>query len=230
MPRLTSRAVRGARKRAQPETVAITWAPRVARDKVRRLYESDARGLLDEELLEDVGISFFMRCEAILKVKAAREGLVECPRCARGGTTTRIPRRPYTGDFRAEPIRCPVCSWRTTWGEYSTSFRKAQLHSGGAVPAFEAYLRDYPRAGNPRDRMLAVDRLIHEFHYSLRQFPGHPTRPAAVNIIEGKMSGVVAFLDELTYGPGFPKVLEERRAEWRARIAAMKRGLPRSGK
>ena len=31
------------------------WAPRVPQDKVRRLYETDARGIYDDELIDDVG-------------------------------------------------------------------------------------------------------------------------------------------------------------------------------
>ena len=205
----------------------VTWAARVPREKIRRLYESDARGLLDEELLDDVGISLYVRCDDILTVKAAREGAVKCPRCARLGRTTMLPRLRHKGDVRDQPIRCPDCSWRTTWGEYAKSFKRAQLHSGGAVPAFETYLREYPRARSPKEKLLVVDRLIHEFHYSLRQFPDHPTRPAAVNLIEGKMTAVIAFLDELTYGSELPRAVRERQAAWKAKVAEMKRGLPR---
>ena len=35
----------------------IEWAPRVSKKKIRKLYESEATGLLDETLLDDVGIS-----------------------------------------------------------------------------------------------------------------------------------------------------------------------------
>jgi len=214
----------------RPRVLAdVTWAARVPREKIRRLYESDARGLLDDELLDDVGISLYMRCDDILTVKAAREGAVKCPRCARLGRTTMLPRQHHKGDVRDQPIRCPDCSWRTTWGEYAKSFKRAQLHSGGAVPAFETYLREYPRARSPKEKLLVVDRLIHEFHYSLRQFPDHPTRPAAVNLIEGKMTAVIAFLDELTYGSELPRAVRERQAEWKAKVAAMRRGLRHPG-
>ena len=140
-----------------------------------------------------------------------------------------LPRQHHKRDVRDQPIRCPDCSWRTTWGEYAKSFKRAQLHSGGAVPAFETYLREYPRARSPKEKLLVVDRLIHEFHYSLRQFPDHPTRPAAVNLIEGKMTAVIAFLDELTYGSKLPRDVRERQAEWKAKVAEMRRGPPRAG-
>ena len=59
----------------------IRWAPRVRPDKLRQLYLSDARGLLDLELLEDVGINLYCRCESILVVSDAAEGKVVCVLC-----------------------------------------------------------------------------------------------------------------------------------------------------
>jgi hypothetical protein len=50
------------------------WARRVARDKVRRLYESDAQGRLDVELLDDVGYGFYVRCRDMFQVAQARYG------------------------------------------------------------------------------------------------------------------------------------------------------------
>ena len=41
------------------------------RDKIRRLYESEAQWLLDEELLEDVGFMLYLRCRDILTILEA---------------------------------------------------------------------------------------------------------------------------------------------------------------
>ncbi len=57
------------------------WPPRVKKSALRRLYESEAAGLMDEELLEDVGITLWMRCRAILDVARAVAGQVICPHC-----------------------------------------------------------------------------------------------------------------------------------------------------
>ena len=62
--------------------------------------------------------------------------------------------------------------------------------------------------------MLTIDRLIHEFHYSLRAQPDLPCRPVGVNLIQGKLGDVVRFLDELTYGQRTTEGLEENRAAW----------------
>ena len=60
--------------------------------------------------------------------------------------------------------------------------------------------------------MLAIDRLIHEFHYSLRADPSMPTRPAAVNLIEGRLTDIVPFLDALSAGAITPEMVATRRA------------------
>ena len=36
------------------------WAPRVPREKIWRLYRSDAKGIRDEELVDDVGITLIL--------------------------------------------------------------------------------------------------------------------------------------------------------------------------
>ncbi|MGI6704943.1 MAG: hypothetical protein ACOX6S_01330 [Clostridia bacterium] len=39
-----------------------TWAPKVNPNKIRRLYQQDAKGILDDELLDDVGYSLYGSC------------------------------------------------------------------------------------------------------------------------------------------------------------------------
>jgi hypothetical protein len=98
------------------------WSPRVPREKLRRLYESEARGMIDEDLLV---------------------------------------------------------------------------------------------ARTPVEKMLAIDRLIHEFHYSAKVRPDQPTRPAGVNLIEGNLASVITFLDELGgLTPELPGVASTRH-QWR---------------
>ncbi len=200
----------------------IQWAPRVPKWKIRRLYESEAKGLLDEELLVDVGLTLLLRCQDILTIKEAKHGRVKCPRCARGRQNTIIERafRKSGGDVREEVLACPQCSWQITWGEYALSFKRKQLNSGGATEAFEAYVKNYHGARTVREKMLVIDRLIHEFHYSLRQQPDLPTRPVGVNLIQGKVGDVVQFLDDLTYGDTTPKEMKGAQAKWRSEMGA----------
>lgn len=47
-----------------------------------------------------------------------------------------------------------------------------------------------------------------------------PTRPVAVNLIEGRMSEVVAFLDDLSYGEKSTPGTRENLGEWNKNIEA----------
>ncbi len=182
----------------------IEWGRRVPKWKLRRLYESDAQGLLDEELLDEVGSILLQRCSDILKVYDAQHGCVHCARCDRQGIVTFIERPCRKGDPRDVLLTCPVCGWQITWGEYHLSFKRQQLNPGGAVDVFRAFIQTYGQAASPSARMFAIDRLIHEFHYSYRGLPDIPTRPVGVNLIEGKLEDVIAFLDGLTFGSDTP--------------------------
>ena len=96
----------------------IRWSPRIITWKVRRLYESDAKGMLDEEHLDDVGIALLLRCRDILTIDEAKCGRVRCPRCAKRRQHTIIARAPRArkSDVRDEVLVCPKCDWQITWG------------------------------------------------------------------------------------------------------------------
>ena len=51
----------------------IRWGRRVPKWKIRRLYELDARGIVDEELIDDVGVTVFERCRSILTMREDTE-------------------------------------------------------------------------------------------------------------------------------------------------------------
>ncbi len=199
----------------------IEWGKRVPKWKLRRLYESDAQGRLDEDLLNDVGFALLERCRDILKVDSAQHGQVHCPRCERNGQATLIMRPTVKGDPRDAVLTCPVCGWQITWGDYHLSFKRKQLNPGGAVDTFAAFVQTFPQASTVQAKMVAIDRLIHEFHYSYRFLPDLPTRPVGVNLIEGNLEDVIAFLDELTFGDSSWKenlanfrTVNERIHEW----------------
>ena len=177
----------------------IQWPPRISKEKIRRLYQSDALGLLDEELLDDVGTLLYQRCLAIFTVYEAGQGRVRCPRCDRQGRETIIPRTKQSAP-EEEQITCSVCGWSVTWKEYHGSYKRRQLNLGGAADAFRDFVQGWPAARTPQAKMTAVDRLIHAFHYSLLRYPDLPTRPAGLNLINGHLEDTIQFLDELTFG------------------------------
>lgn len=199
--------------RQQPDE--IRWTPRVSKRQIRRLYEADAQGMVDEALLDEVGTTLFARCQDILTVKEARLGRVQCPRCAAQRRQSTIVRACAGHGADDEVLVCTQCGWQMTWGGYRQSFKHKQLHSGGATEWFERYVRSYPHARTAREKMLAIDELIHAFHCSLRQQPDLPTRPVCVNLIAGKVTDVVQFLDELSYGEGTRPEMRQKREEWR---------------
>jgi hypothetical protein len=170
----------------------IRWAPKVRQEKLWKLYQSDAQGILDEDLLNQVGFALLARCGSIFMIT---EGKVTCPRC---GTIFLV--RPPLTRGSPEPILCPSegCGWLVTGEEYDLSIRHRELHIGKAGAAFAAYLDAYPRAKTPQERMLAIDQLIHAFHWDTKA--KLPNRPAGNNLIEGSLPQVIDLLDRLSFG------------------------------
>jgi hypothetical protein len=106
-----------------------------------------------------------------------------------------------------------------TWHAYHRTFQRRQLNPGGAVTYFETFVRQYPALREPRGKVLAIDRLLHEFHYSNKKAPDQPTRPAGVNLIVGDLEEVVKFLDELS-GMDLPQEIRSTEQEWRRKYSS----------
>jgi hypothetical protein len=179
------------------------WAPRVPQRKIRRLYENDALGLYDDELIDEVGYSLFARCESFIVANQAVHGQALCPRCSAVVS--------HSGS-KDETLRC-TCGWALTWGAYFETIQHKQL--SGAEPVirlFQKFVDRFPSACSARCKMLLIDRLIHGFHWYYKT--NKPTRPVAVNLIEGRLRQVMDFLDELTYGQKSTPGLAETKAEW----------------
>jgi hypothetical protein len=186
----------------------IRWAPRVPQALIRRLYQTEGAGRLDEDLLEQVGIALFARCESIVKATEAHRGRVGCPSCA----TSVVDEGRERFRDKEKLLTCPACGWSTTWGVVLKSLQGKELVGGAAEPFFRTYVERYPRARSPREKVLLIDSLLHEFHSSIRF---GDVRPAAVNVIEGKMRSVMALLDELA---GFTSTPGQE--SWRERAPA----------
>jgi hypothetical protein len=79
---------------------------------------------------------------------------------------------------------------------------------------------EFRRARGPRQKMLAIDRVIHALHESLDQVW---TTPASVNLIEGTRDEVIEFLDSLAYGDTADPAMRSRKEQWRAKMADSER-------
>jgi predicted RNA-binding Zn-ribbon protein involved in translation (DUF1610 family) len=184
----------------------IRWSPKVQQDKIRRLYETDARGLMDEHLVDEVGIALLLRCQSILMVVSGR---VACPGCGKTFVCAE-----HAAPDSPDGVRCPGCGWETTRRRYHDSWRHRDLWGANDGGAFAAFAERYPGAATPRERLLLIDRLLHVFHHNLKVNPT-PHRSAGNNLIEGGHNEVVRFLDSLTYGDGSTPELKQTHAGWR---------------
>ena len=186
----------------------IQWAPRVPQSLIQRLYENDAQGHADDELVDEVGWRLLFRCQSFITAVEAVSGRAKCPICQQVIL--------HSGD-RDEILRCPDCGWERTWGEYFSTIQHKQLSGAEAVlKLFQDYIQDFPRAKNYQQKMLLVDGLIHSFHIYYKD--ASQTRTTGVTLIEGRYHEVVDFLDQLTYGSGSTPGTLELYVDWRKKI------------
>ncbi|MBN1342577.1 MAG: hypothetical protein JXQ73_07855 [Phycisphaerae bacterium] len=184
-----------------------TWAPRVSKAKLERLYRGSARGPLDEELIDDVGYALYARCQSMLEVtEILRTGRPKCPECQ-----TILPKRNWQPD---EELKCPACHWRCPAKAYNKTYARKNLGTGGLDEEIRRFMRDFESARSPGDKLVLIDTLIHRFHWASTQ-----GRPLATALIEGKMKDIMPFLDRLNYGNSVPPEVTQTRQEWRGKWA-----------
>jgi hypothetical protein len=183
------------------------WAPRVKQSLIRRLYETDARGIYDEELIDEVGFALLARCESFIAAVEATRGKVICPACG----------EPILHDAKPDTLlRCAHCDWQMPWQDYFHTLQHKQLSGAEPVLAlFRSFIDGFSKARSGREKMVLIDQLIHGFHLSLL---GEPTRTTGVNLIEGKYPEVVQFLNKLSYGDGGTPGMRELHDDWRAKV------------
>ena len=136
------------------------WAGRVPRWKIARLYATDAKAIVDEELIDEVGFALLARCDSILTATEAHKGRVTCPQCSRI-----IAHDVWTN---RELLRCTDCGWEIAWPDYHKSYRRKQLHAGGMEPFIKEFMDRFPETRTPRQKMILIDTLIHRLHWELR--------------------------------------------------------------
>ena len=162
----------------------IRWAPPLRPERLKRLYDSDATGIPDEELCDEVGISLYARCCTFAHVHRDE---VECPVC---GSVFNVSHHGAT--------LCPQtnCGWRTTWPIYEQSLRNYNAQTGCAVAAYLRFHSSYPNARTYKQKILLIDQLIHSFHVSEKT--GRPSKSIASKLLEGNKKQVVRFLNNLS--------------------------------
>ena len=179
----------------------IKWAPRVSPEKIRQLYMDDARRIVNHELLQEVGISFYARAESVIAINRLRtQCVITCPECGKDVAVS------SDRQFACE------CGWEISSDELGRSYKNQQLT--GSPPIFvqfaEKFIRDWNQAlDNPGKQMAAIDFLIHRFH---SEMTAQPTRPVAVNYIDGTMTNVTSLILELAFSDDLAK--RKNHDEW----------------
>ena len=60
----------------------IKWAERLPRNLIRRLYESDAKHIQDNELADEVGYGLYARAKDLIEInKTHGSGMIYCKSC-----------------------------------------------------------------------------------------------------------------------------------------------------
>ena len=199
----------------------ITWAPRVSLVRIRQLYTHEALGIADEELVDEVGSRLLARCQSIMEFTAAvRDRTVRCKRCSNQGVEMLLQR---LGRMNDEVIRCPVCGWQIRWRVYVQEGKKTggYLEAGNAGAAFQRYIDTYPRCQTKNAKILAIDQLIHDFHWILvpqQRDEAFVGKPAGVNLLQGSTTQVLELLDNLSYSQTSTSELLEERQKWREKV------------
>ena len=164
------------------------WCRKVSRNDLLRLYNGEARGLLDEELLEEVGTTFYTRCTQSKDAQLLlSEGKMRCHHCGRVLQAT--------GYATVTHCECGYCY---TYREYRRSFNANNMPANRAQPIFDAFMERWPACLDATAKMLLIDWLIHEFHVTLMS--GEQGRSVCANLIEGTKKQISDMILQLAYG------------------------------
>ncbi len=143
----------------------------------------DAKGIQDELLVNEIGLTLYLRCKYGKEdVERMDKFIIRCHNCEKdiGGQ----------GDFR----QCR-CGYQYSYREYRRSFRRNNMPTGSVAKIFDTFIVEWEKAKEYSEKMILIDRLLHEFHLSLISGARH--RPVAMNFIDGTRANVDKIIDEL---------------------------------
>jgi len=108
------------------------------------------------------------------------------------------------------------------WREHFLTYGGKQLSVNADVTDIpRRFLHDLPECNSPQEKVILIDSLIHACHEMVRKGTRYYGRPLAVNFIEGTMNQVIAFLENLPYGPDSLPEMNEQLVEWRKRCLSL---------
>ena len=164
------------------------WAKKASRNDLLRLYQSDSKGMINEDLLDEVGFTFYVRCKQAKEVMELLEkGKILCHHCG-----AVLQAQSYTA-----PMKCR-CGYIYTYREYRRSCRAASMPAGRATPIFNDFIEKWAACKTVSQKMITIDWLIHECHVTLMS--GAKGRSVCINLIEGSLKQISELIMKLAYG------------------------------
>ena len=125
------------RRMPAPRQEQRRWAERVAPGKIRNLYQGEAQGLLDTDLLLQVGWALWARARDVIEVSTAvLTGTLPCPECGAEAHRTRA--RPRTMSL-GRPVRCGHCGYEGDWYAVREALRREPRCLNCATPLEWSY-------------------------------------------------------------------------------------------
>ncbi|MBS5932661.1 MAG: hypothetical protein KIC94_07255 [Clostridiales bacterium] len=161
------------------------WPDKLNINKLKQLYLLDSKGIQDEVLADEIGLTLYLRCKNGKEdMELLERYMIRCHNC----------NSVIEGhdDFR----ECK-CGYQYSYREYRRNYRKNNMPSGAAAKVFDEYIQNWIRAQGYNSKMILIDKLLHEFHLSLVSGAIH--RPVAMNFIDGTREKVTNIINELAY-------------------------------
>ena len=163
----------------------IKWAAKIQPGILKKFYAMHKSGVVDNELIDDVGLRLYRRCDAILMVA---QGAFYCPDCANKISVD-------LDACRNQESCCNNCGFVCTAAEFHESYRRRELLQDDAYAYFGKYCSEYMNCTHD-EKIIMIDTLIHLFYVESKT--GAINRAIGNNLIEGSLKQVVALLHELS--------------------------------
>lgn len=164
----------------------FNWIPALSPAKLRKLYRSFANGALDQELLDDVGILFYLRCcQGIEEYDLISSDKLKCHHC---GAIL----------FKQEGLVLCTCGYQYTFEAYINSIKSHRMPGGNGFHIFKEYIEKWPRARTESEKMNLIDWMVHQCHISMSS--GLPLRSVLKNLIDAPQKTAEKLVMELAYG------------------------------
>lgn len=164
----------------------FSWTPALSPTQLRKLYRSSANGMLDHDLLEEVGIQLYVRCrQGIEEYGLIRSGKLRCHHCG-----SILPKE--------EGLMICQCGYQYTFREYNNSFNNHRMPGGSALHIFSEFVEKWPGAHTDSSKMNLIDWMIHQCHINM--YSGLKLRSVLKNLIDAPKKTAEKLILDLAYG------------------------------